>query len=374
MRRSFDQLLMLVCALPLLQASCSEVQAPVEIAVRPVKTITIDSRASGTVRSFSGAIVASEISSLAFRVGGTVQTVDVDLGQTVRRGQVLATMDRTPFQLRVQQALAEVRNAQAARVETRDRRARTRRLFEAGAASRADIDRVVAEDEAAAGALAATRAALDLARRDLEDTVLEAPFDGLVAEKQVEAFEEVAVGHTAFVLHTSGAVEIEVLLPEALIQEVHVGEPVSVQLTSVGPGGDHFEGRVKEIGSAALQTNAFPVTVALESDDERLRPGLSAEATFTFRAGDGESWLVPVNAFLPKPGDDQSAHISERELTVFIVDPETETVSRRTVKPLGLRGNDLLVAEGLAEGERVVVAGVSFLHDGQKVRLVEPDR
>ena len=374
MRRSFDLLLALVCALLLLQAGCGEVQAPVETTVRPVKTITIDSRASGTVRSFSGAIVASEISSLAFRVGGTVQTVDVDLGQTVRRGQVLATMDRTPFQLRVQQALAEVRNAQAARVETRDRRARTRRLFEAGAASRADIDRVVAEDEAAAGALAATRAALDLARRDLEDTVLEAPFDGLVAEKQVEAFEEVASGHTAFVLHTSGAVEIEVLLPEALIHEVHVGEPVSVQLTSVAPGGDRFEGRVKEIGSAALQTNAFPVTVALESDDQRLRPGLSAEATFTFRAGDGESWLVPVNAFLPKPGDDQRAHISERELTVFIVDPETETVSRRTVKPLGLRGNDLLVSEGLAEGERVVVAGVSFLHDGQKVRLVEPER
>lgn len=116
------------------------------------------------------------------------------------------------------------------------------------------------------------------------------------------------------------------------------------------------------------------MTIALEADSARLRPGMSASGTFSFRAGDGESWLVPINAFLPKPGDDQSAHISERELTVFVVDPGSETVSRRTVKPLGLRGNDVLVDRGLSGGDRVVVAGVSFLHDGQRVRLIESER
>ncbi len=354
--------------------ACEEPPAPMEESIRPVKTVVVNAHAMGSARTFSGTIVAADVSALSFRVPGTLQTVDVDLGQSVRRGQVLARLDDTPYRLRVQQARADVKNAQAILAEARDRRARIQALFEAGAASRADLDRVVADDDAAASSLVGARAALDLARRDNRDTVLEAPFDGRVAEKRVDAFEEVTAGQTVFVLHTSGAAELELLLPDSLIDDVKVGDPVSVEVSNRSAGVEHYSGRVREIGSAAVETNAFPVTVAVDSDDSRLRPGRAAEATFTFRNGDGESWLIPINAFVPAPGSDQSVPLSERELTVFVVDPVAETVSRRAVVPLGIRGNDVLVSEGLVEGEHVVVAGVSFLHDGQKVRLVESER
>jgi RND family efflux transporter MFP subunit len=371
MNRTIHPLWVVAASIALLAIGCRQEPTPTGQAIRPVKTIAIDARASGTIRTFAGAIVASETSALAFRIDGTVQTVDVDLGQYVEQGQTLAMLDRTPFQFRVRQALANVRNAEATHMETRDRRRRTRSLFEHGATSRATLDRVTAEDEAAAGALASARAAADLAQRDLQDTVLAAPFDGVVAKKMIEPFEEVTTGQTAFVLHTSGAVEIEVLVPETLIDRVRVDDTVSVRLTLTSAATRTFEGRVKEIGSAAIETSAFPVTIALPNEGGRLRPGLSAEVSFSFLRSGEPSWLVPINAFLPLPGDDQSTHISERELSVFVVDPASETVSRRRVKPQTILGNDVLVSAGLSEGDRVVVAGVSFLHEGQKVRLVE---
>jgi RND family efflux transporter MFP subunit len=362
-----------IVGLALQGLACEEPpEVPLEEVLRPVKTVRVDARAEGSLRTFSGTIVASEVSALAFRRGGTVQTVEAKLGQRVRRGQPLATLDRTPAQLEVQRAVAQVRDAEARLGERREHRTRVRSLFAAGAASRADLDSAEAAAISAAEALAAARAGLALARRDLESTVLEAPFDGIIAERDIEPYEEIAAGHTAFVLHTAGAVEIEVVLPGAVIDRVQIGDPVSVQLTIDVEGAGHYSGRVKEIGRAAVATGGFPVHVALLSDDPHLRPGLAATATFSLPNDSAPAWLIPINAFLPpRPAELDDRKPGERGAELFVFDPVEGVVRRRSVRGIGVRGNDVLVSEGLAEGERVVVAGVSFLHDGQRVRLLE---
>lgn len=355
--------------------ACEEApEAPIEV-IRPVKTVRVDARADGSVRTFSGTIVASEVSALAFRLDGTVQTAEVTLGQRVRRGQPLATLDRTPSQLEVQRAVAQVRDAEARQIERRAHRARVRSLFAAGAASRADLESAEAAAKSAAEALAAARASLALARRDLESTVLKAPFDGIIAERDIEPYEEIDAGHTAFVLHTAGAVEIEVMLPGAVIDRVQVGDPVTVQLTIAVDGAGRYSGRVKEVGRAAVATGGFPVHVALLSDDPHLRPGLTATATFSLPNDSAPAWLIPINAFLPpRSGELDRREPGDRGAELFVLDPVESVVRRRSVQGIGVRGNDVLVSEGLVEGERVVVAGVSFLHDGQRVRLLEAAR
>ncbi len=355
---------------------CDEAPVPpTQEVIRPVKTVRVDARADGSVRTFSGTIVASEVSALAFRLGGTVQTVEAELGQRVRRGQPLARLDRTPALLEVQRAVAQVREAEARQIERREHRERVRSLFAAGAASRADLDSAEAAAESAAEALAAVRAGLALARRDLASTVLEAPFDGIIAERDIEPYEEIAAGHTAFVLHTAGAVEIEVMLPGAVIDRVQIGDPVTVQLTIAVEGAERYSGRVKEIGRAAVTTGGFPVHVALLSDDPHLRPGLAATATFSLPNDSAPAWLIPINAFLPpRPGALDARAPGDRGAELFVFDPAESVVRRRSVRGIGVRGNDVLVSEGLAEGELVVVAGVSFLHDGQRVRLLEDAR
>ena len=128
--------------------------------------------------------------------------------------------------------------------------------------------------------------------------------------------------------------------------------------------GQVYEGIVTEISQAAGATNAFPVKLTIQAENPGIRPGLTAEVTLVL--GDDEersSYLIPIGALVPRG--------EESENYVFVFDSTTSTLRKTAIVHEGIRGNNLVVNEGLKAGDVVAVAGVSFLRDGQEVRLMD---
>ena len=352
-------------------SGCSETQEPPEDIVRSIKTISVSRRPVGQLRRLFGVLSASEESELSFQVGGRVQSVAVDTGDHVRAGQLLASLDAQPYQLKLDSSIADLQSARAKLQDTRKKVATTRRLYKREIASRQDFDSAQAAFESAESSVQASEAAVSLAQRDLDQTVLVAPLKGLIAERRLEPFQEISPGGVVLLIQSQGGIEVDVRMPETLVHEVRVGQQVIVRMTTRTFAGEEFDGRVIKVGAAGLDANAYPVSIALAESDPRMRPGMTARVDFNFAGSvDETGWLIPINAVLP--GDEEpDAHFTERDAFVFVYRPETSTVEKRNVRITGLRGDSVEIRDGLVEGDVVAVAGVHFLIDGQRVVLIE---
>ena len=349
--------------LALLVGACGgEVAEPVE-QVRAVKTILVADRASGQMRKFPGTVEPVDNSSLSFEVSGLVQEVRASAGDRFEKGQVLAVLDKQPFELNVESARAALSRAEAQFEEKGTAYDREQRIQaqDPGATTQRAVDQARAAFESNRQNVSFSRAQLDLARRDLRNAELRAPFDGVVSARHVEAFEEVHRGKPVFDVFVEGAMEATVAIPENMIADVYLGLRGEVRLANTV-----YQAVVSEVGSAATSANAFPVKATITDADEAVRPGMTAELTLLFALEEeGQSgYLVPLQALAPGLATD--------DRHVFLYDTETSTVRKTAVQGRGLVGDRFIVTTGVAPGDVIVVAGVPFLRDGQQVTLLNP--
>lgn len=346
----------------LLSLTACEEDAPagVEERVRAIKSFVVSERAGADLRRFSGSLVASDTSGLAFPVSGTVQTVTVVEGDRVEAGQVLATLDTTPFDLNVQAAQAELSSAKARFSEMEADLARQRQLFDKGWVARAAIDQAQAAYDSAAAELNLARTRLGSAQRDLDKSILRAPFDGVIAERSVEAFEEVQAGSSLFQVNSDGVMETVFSVPDTLVGRLSLGTEITVDVRTIADCGCNAV--ISEIGSASGAANTVTVKASLLTTGNGLLPGMASEVIVPLSdVADSRGFLVPITAIAP--GDETAQGY------VFVFDPESETVSKIPVTGgTGVDGNYVEVAAGLKEGDILAAAGVSFLRDGQRVK------
>lgn len=353
-----------VVALTVALSACGKEPPPPPERIRAVKTIVVAERASGQNRQFPGVIEAVDSSSISFEVSGIVQEVRVKTGDAFDVGQVLATLDRKPFELNVVSAEASLSRAQAQVREAKNNYDRERRIYaqDPGATTQKSIEQARGRYESQRQSVSYASAQLDLARRDLEKTALLAPFVGVVASRNVEPFEEIHRGQPIFELYVEGAMEVSVQIPENMIDDVYVGQPAQIRIPNLN--NRVFHGAVTEVGAAAQGANAFPVKAAIGATDSRIRPGTTAEMTLLLPGQfEQRAFLVPLTAIAP--GEDTSHSY------LFMFDRPTSTVRRTMVASHGIIGDLVAVSGDIGPGDLVVVAGVSFLSDGQKVKLLE---
>jgi len=345
--------------------ACNEEPPPLIETVRSIRTITVSEPASGKLRRFSGVVEAADTSSLSFEVPGNVQKVKVEVGERVTEGQILAVIDERTFQLNVEAAQASVGGAEVELADARNDLQRLQRLAaqDLGAISMRSLEQAEATYNGARQNLSYSNSRLNLAKRDLERTELLAPFDGVIAKRHVDPFQEVNRGEPMFDLFMEGAMQAAISIPESEIDRVYLGLPAEIRFPALA--GDVHRGIVTEISKVAGAANAFPVKVTIDpvADDVRIRPGITAEVNLLL-GGEQEdgAYLIPVGALSPG---------AESEKFVFVYNPETSTVQRTAIEDGGIRDSDMVVTSGLSAGDIIAVAGVSFLRDGQKVRLME---
>jgi multidrug efflux system membrane fusion protein len=338
----------------------SKIEEPL---VRPVRTALVRSSASEQVRSFTGSTQAGAEIALSFKVPGTVMRLPVRVGDSVEKGQLIAELDPSDYELREGQVrasralrLAEKRNLEA-------QYDRVRALYENNNASRTELDASRARAESAGALLEATSKTLELATKQLSYTRLEAPVAGLVSEVVGDENENVAAGQTAVVLASGALPEVKVAIPGLLISQVERGDQVLVRLPTIK--GPPLSATVIEVGvSAALGRTTFPVTAELHEDHSAIRPGMAAEVEFRF-AGDGEGrLLVPTLAV----GEDRKGRF------VFVFEAGNDgvgTARRRSVEIANVSSEGIEVLSGIDEGERVITAGIRRIQGGLRVRLLD---
>jgi RND family efflux transporter MFP subunit len=345
---------------------CGEEEKPPEI-VRSVRWMEVSETGASLVRRISGVVKAVDETYLSFAVGGTVEEVKVDLGDRVKKNDVLAVLDKQPFQLAVQNADGELKKAEARVLERRANYERTSALYESNNASKAELDEARAGFDNAKGQAKAMKAQLGLARRDLNKTVLRAPYHGVISVKEIEPHVEVPAGRAVFGLDgEESGFEVSVALPETIVMHVSAGEKATVFFPTLQ--NREVPGVIREIGARSQTANAYPVTVRLGEQFPELRSGMSVEVAFEYVAtslkGDIiETGLqVPVTALLSGPNNQHY---------VYIFDKQTSTVTKSLVEGVTVRGNNVILTSGLKAGDIVVTAGVEFLNDQQKVKLMQ---
>jgi RND family efflux transporter MFP subunit len=358
-----------LAAAALLLGACQE-PPPVETVLRPVRYERVSTSQEARTRTFAGVARASVESNLSFRVPGTVERVAVSVGQQVRRGDTLAIMDPTDYELKVQEALAGLAQATAASRNAEADYERVRGLYENNNASRRELDGARANSESSRAQVQAAEKRLEQARQQVAYTRLKAPIDGLVAAVNVEVNENVNAGQKVVLLTAGSETEVEVALPESVISGVELGQDVEVRFDALP--GRVFDASVTEAGVASVGTaTTFPVTVKLARSEADIRSGMAAEVSFRFStaATQGRMLVSPVAV-----GEDRDGRF------VFVLDTSagssedgaaTGVVQRRAVTVGELTGEGLEILSGLENGELVVTAGVRRLSDGERVEVQE---
>ncbi len=316
--------------------------APVQ--VTPAETVTLH----GSVRSV-GVLEPRDEMRLSFKVGGVVDAVSVDVGDRVRRGQLLATIKRTEVDAVVNQASEAAEKA--------------RRDLERGRRLKADEVATEEQVQDLATAYSVARSNLDAARFNARYARIEAPQDAVVLQRLADPSELVQPGQAVLLLGgTSGGWLIRTSLADRDAVRVNAGDLATISFDAF-PGRD-FTGRVTRIGSSAdPQTGTFDVEIALLPDGARFARGLVAKVSLAVQdAAQAEpQTVVPLTAIVEANG---------KEAIVYVLDPQQGVARRRQVTVGSITGDRVVIASGLQAGELVVIDGAAWLTDGKPVHVV----
>lgn len=352
----------------LLLSACKEKAVSIEAPIRAVKTMTITQASRANSRQISGAVQSAGESGLSFRVGGRVAGVYVKIGDTISKGQTLATLEQKEYILAVQTAQAKLASARADLTEKTDTLTRQKNLKKKDFVAQAAVDQAQAAYSTAQSNVDVAKTALENAHQDLDNTTLKAPFNGVISSTSVDPFTEVIAGSTVFELQSEGALKVELLMPETLIGDISLGDAVSVKFPTLKEIA--VKGEVAEIGAKAESGNAFPVKVELAQTPADIRSGMTAQVTFNFgESGDAAVYLIPVSA-LDVRISPLGENISKTKAPVFVL--EEGVARKRVVSIRDIRGNEFEVIDGLNAGDVLITAGTPFIREGQKLKKWEP--
>ncbi len=333
--------------------------APSEPPARPVMVVQ-PVAAGADVAVYPGEVRARHEPALGFRIGGKILRRQAEVGDRVKRGQLLAELDPEDVRLQVEAVQAQLRAAQADLELARNERDRHRQLLERQLISASLFEARENQYRAAEARAGQVRAQLDVARNQAGYAELRASEDGVIAQRLAEAGQVVAAGQTVFVLAADGEREIAIHLPEQGIEQFKVGQPVAVGLWSRPD--QRYTGSLRELAPAAdPSARTYAARIRIDAAAGEIELGQSARVFFV---GNGTSALA-----LPLPA--VSADGGRR--FVWVVDPRNATVTRREVE-IGPFGDDSVpVLSGLAATDWVVAAGGHLLTEGQRVRPVDRD-
>ncbi|MGF1455230.1 MAG: efflux RND transporter periplasmic adaptor subunit [Alphaproteobacteria bacterium] len=297
---------------------------------------------------------SAETTVLAFQVSGQLQKLEVSEGDEITSGQQIAQLDQRSFENAVTAARAEYEQA-------RDNFNRARELIQRG-----NIARSVYDQRRAAADIA--RAKLDSAEKDLKDSTLFAPFDGIIADLHVESFETVSASQRIMTVQGANAVEAVVQMPASIVINADLIQPLDLFVVLDAAPETRLVAALSETTALAdAQTQTFETKFSFASPEGLLiLPGMTGliygRYTLSGEAAPTESIRVPLSAVLSEAG----------QTYVWVVNPETMTVSRRDVVLGQPEGPSLTVEAGLAAGDLIIEAGGAYLVEGAKVRRYEP--
>lgn len=358
---------------------------------KAVQLVTATEQLAGSKVVGNGTLAADDQATLAFKVPGRIASISIDLGTVVGRGQVVAKLDTSDYELRVRQAEAAlqqararlgldpkggddvdpestgaVRQARAVLDEARANLDRGKQLFGSGVISRAQLDAYESAFRVAEGRyqdaieevrnrqalLLQRRSEVELARQQLADTVLRAPFAGAISEKTATIGEYVSAGSPVATLVRNNPLRMRAEIPER--EAAGIGPGQTVIVTADGRGS--ARGRVARISPViAEQTRVLVVEIEIDNASGALRPGGFARAEIA-TSSSVTTVVVPESALVSFAGIEKVFVVKDGKAAEQIV-----TTGRRD-------SGTVEITTGLSAGEQVIAEPGNVVA-GQPVRF-----
>ncbi|WP_434632877.1 efflux RND transporter periplasmic adaptor subunit [Chromobacterium sp. CV08] len=338
-----------------LSACQDKAAAPEDI--RPVRYVVAGADADQAGDSYAGEIRARHETQLAFRVAGKVVAKLVNSGEHVKKGQALARLDPSDYQLDLAAKQAQLAAADSDLAQQRLNLKRYRELLAKQFVSQAQVDAQQNGVNAAQAKVDQARAALSSSRNQTGYATLTADADGVVGQMTAEPGLVVAAGQPVARLSQDGAREVAIQVPENALDAVRKAAAFRVTLWK---GGAPLEGKLRELAADAdPATRTYPARIALAGDSHALQLGMTASVQLPARAAG--RLRLPLTAVL----DLQGRHY------VWAIDGKTLRVSRRPVEVAAIDDGGAAIASGVASGDKIVTAGVHLLREGQRVKLLD---
>jgi HlyD family secretion protein len=354
----------------------------ITVTVVPAKAITSGGGGGGAVLNASGYVTARRQATVSSKVTGKVTEVLIEEGMQVKAGQILARLDEATPSRGMALARAEATAAASALEETRVRIReaqldydRAERLARSEISSKADVDRARATLDAARARLAAQNDQLSTAHRQvdlqgqsMEDTIIRAPFDGVVVSKDAQPGEMISPvsaggGFTRTGIGTivdMASLEIEVDVNEAYINRVHPGQRVEAVLDAY-PDWKIPAHVITAVPTADRQKATVRVRIAFDQKDQRVLPDMGVKVSFITEDAPGAAPVTIVEVPKTAIGRD-----GEQDIVYVVNEGKAE---RRAVKVAGTEGDRSRLASGLSDGESVISPIPAELKDGDPVRV-----
>jgi RND family efflux transporter MFP subunit len=339
-------------------SACSEEQkAEKKDEGRPVLVQAARTSPRVAERTFVATIRPRIETDLSFRVGGKVAQRLIQVGDVIKAGQLLATLDETDLRLQREQAEAEVRAATASVIQADADLKRITTLRAEGWSAAANLDRQRAISEEAQGRLSRAQRTLSLATNALSYASLSSDVGGVVTLAAIEPGQVVNSGQTAIRVAQLDEKEAVIAVPETLVEWVKSGE-ARVSLWSAPDR--QYEALLREMSPAAdMVTRTYQARFSLKNAGDEVKIGMTATVTLAEPAR-AHIFRVPLSALFNQGGGS----------AVWVVDAQ----GGLTLKPVSVtayESREVLISDGLIDGDQVVVMGVHKLDQSQKVRPIQ---
>jgi len=299
-------------------------------------------------------------SNVSFLVSGKVIQVSPREGDYVRKGQLLASIDPTDYQLSLTTVTKQADMARIAFERAEDEHRRMKMLFDSKSIAPNDYEKYKSAYESNRQQYEQAIASEKISRKRLADAELHSPINGFISKRSIEPGATASAGLSVFEIVNLDTVEVSVGVPETDVHLVRVGQKATITLPAVP--GESFDGVVRLVNiSADSGTRTFMTRISIPNPKHTLRIGMVAEARIR---GDKvvKMLTAPLEAIVRDP---QSATM------VYVYYPEQKRVYAKRVEIGAPRERDLEIRSGLSGDEWIVLAGQTKLRDGSAVSAME---
>ena len=333
-------------------------------AIRPVFYQKLTETNISGKRSFAGISQAESEAKLSFKVGGTLEKIKFKMGESVKKDEIIVFLSDDDYKINYQKALSSKKNTEIQLASAKSNFERIEKLYASNSASLSDFEKVKTQYESAKTMLYTANSQLKAAKNQLDYTKLKAPFDGSISEIMAKENEMIGAGMPVVIFSSNGNVEIKTQVAENVIQRIKIGQTVKITFTAIPD--KEYKGEVSEIGKNTGRMSTYPVIIDLSDVYEEILQGMACNIEMTFESAENSNLIiVPSDAVAHDEGGDFVYTIKNSKEKGFYI------AKRKNVVLGKLASEGYEIKEGLNVDDIIIIAGLSFMYDGRKVRLLD---
>lgn len=307
-----------------------------------VETAIAQKEKDSDVFNYSGLITPLITTHLSFQIPGTIDNIFVEEGDFVRKGQVLAELDKSTLE-------SSYKAAKATQLQALDAYDRLKTVYEKGSLPEIQWEEVKSKLEQG-------NAAEQIAKNNLDNCCLKAPKNGVIGTRNIEVGSSAIPGINAFDLVTINDVYVRISVPENEINKLKKGMEASIVIPATGQA--IYKGKVERIGVVANQiSKTYEVNIRVSNPELVIKPGMVCDVNIAVRKGQSKI-EIPSQAVFKETGNKNY---------VFLIDNKSGIAKKQEVEVGEYANNNLQILAGIQTGDVVVVSGQHKLTDDMEV-------